>query len=142
MDVTQVPFNRLLQVANADPANGFLVSLPAGAQYTNHLGTVHAGALLAVAEAGSGAYLAREVGDSADFIPVVRRLEAKFRKPATGRVAARVTAAPGAARAWLDEANDRGRVLAAVPVEVVDDAGEVVMIATVEWFIARAPEPR
>ena len=141
MDVTQVPFNQFLQLENADPVSGALVSLPADVRYTNHLGTVHAGALLAVAEAGSGAYLARELGDVAGFIPVVRRLEAKFRKPATGRVSARVTASPGAAQAWLDEANARGRVLAGGD-NFNGHVGEVVMTATVEWFIARAPEPR
>src|SRR5262245_53679734 len=90
MDVTQLPFNRLLGLETAPPDSEFLVSLPDGTQYTNHLGTVHAGALLAVAEAGSGAYLVKHLGTGSGYVPVVRRLEAKFRKPAHGRVSARV----------------------------------------------------
>jgi hypothetical protein len=39
---------------------------------------------------------------------------------------------------WAAELGQRGRVSAAVPVEVVDAAGVVVLSATVEWFIARA----
>src|SRR5712692_3405735 len=66
MDVTALPFNRLLGLEPAPSGSGFLVSLPDGPQYTNHLGTVHASALLAAAEAGSPA--ARAAGAPA-FTP-------------------------------------------------------------------------
>lgn len=138
MDVTQLPFNRLLGLEAAPAESGFLVSLPEGPQYTNHLGTVHAGALLAVAEAGSGAFLVREMGSAAGFVPVVRRLEAKFRKAASGRIAARCAVPPAEIDRWRTELAARGRVLASVAVEVVDGAGVVVLSAVVEWFIARA----
>lgn len=59
MDVTQLPLNRLLGLESAPARSEFLVSLPDGPQYTNHIGTVHAIALLAVAEAGSAAFLIR-----------------------------------------------------------------------------------
>ena len=58
MDVTELPFNRLIGLEPAAPDSGFLVSLPAGTQYANHLGTVHAVALLAEA----GAFLASQAG--------------------------------------------------------------------------------
>ena len=51
MNVTQLPFNRLLGLELGADDNSSLVCLPDGPQYTNHLGTVHASALLAVAEA-------------------------------------------------------------------------------------------
>jgi len=57
MDVTALPFNRFLGLEKGASKSGLLVSLPASAQYTNHLGTVHASALLAVAEAGSAEFL-------------------------------------------------------------------------------------
>jgi predicted ester cyclase/acyl-coenzyme A thioesterase PaaI-like protein len=140
LDVTQLPYNRLIGLEPAPTENGFLVSLPGASQYTNHLGTVHAGALLAVAEAGSGAFLLMRLGDSTGFIPVVRRMEAKFRRPATGRVSARAVVASEEVARWKSEMIARGRVLAPVPVEVVDTGGAVVLSATVEWFITR-PTP-
>ncbi|MGV3721038.1 MAG: PaaI family thioesterase [Actinomycetota bacterium] len=82
MDVTALPFNQLVGLEAASPESGFLVTLPAGPEHGNHLGTVHASALLAVAEAGSGAFLVRHLGDADGLVPVVRRLDAKFRKPA------------------------------------------------------------
>jgi acyl-coenzyme A thioesterase PaaI-like protein len=137
MDVTQVPFNRLVGLELGTRGSDRLVSLPQGSQYTNHLGTVHAGALLAVAEAGSAAFLVKHLAGAGAVVPVVRRLEAKFRKPAGGRVSARATVSAEEVARWLCEIDARGRVLAPVPVEVVDDAGVVVMSAMVEWFIAR-----
>jgi acyl-coenzyme A thioesterase PaaI-like protein len=140
MDVTQLPFNRLVGLESGADDSGSLVCLPAGPQYTNHLGTVHAGALLTVAEAGSGAFLVRQFGPTAGFVPVVRRLEAKFRKPARGRVCARCTVGAQEVERWSAELAGRGRVLAPVTVEVVDAAGVLVLSAVVEWFLARVGE--
>jgi acyl-coenzyme A thioesterase PaaI-like protein len=138
MDVTQLPFNRLIGLQPTVADSELLVSLPEGPQYANHLGTVHASALLAVAEAGSGAFLLRKLGNQAGYVPVVRRLEARFRKPASGRVSARASIPPEQVAQWSAELAARGRVSASVPVEVVDAGGVVVLAAVVEWFIARA----
>ena len=138
MDVTELPFNRLIGLENADPEGPFLVTLPGLPQYTNHLGTVHASALLAVAEAGSGAFLVRHLGDVTGYLPVVRRLESKFRKPAHGRVSARVSAPPDELARLTTELASRGRVLIKVSVEVVDEHDVVALLAEVEWFIVRA----
>lgn len=40
MDVTQLPFNRLVGLIPADADSDFLVTLPNGPQYLNHIGTV------------------------------------------------------------------------------------------------------
>jgi len=56
MDVTQLPFNQLIGLTPADEASGFLVGISDDPNYTNHLGSVHASALLALAEAGSGEF--------------------------------------------------------------------------------------
>ena len=140
MDVTQLPFNRLVGLERGADDSEFLVCLPDNPEYTNHLGTVHASALLAVAEAGSGAFLVRQFGSGAEFVPVVRRLEAKFRKPARGRVSARCTVRAEEVEGWSAALADRGRVLAPVSVEVVDADVLVVLSAVVEWFITRAGE--
>lgn len=138
MDVSQLPFNRLIGLEPADSAGGGLVRLPGDSRYSNHLGTVHASALLAVAEAGSGAFLAQRLGNAEGFIPVVRKMEAKFRKPATGSVSARCMAGPAEVSRWSDELAARGRISVSVPMEVVDSAGVVAMSATVEWFITKS----
>jgi acyl-coenzyme A thioesterase PaaI-like protein len=137
MDITQLPFNRLVGL-QAEPDNSpFLVSLDGGPQHANHLGTLHACVLLTVAEVGSGVFLLRHLGAADGYTPVVRRLEAKFRRPAIGRVVARAAVAPERVAAWKAELASGGRVWATVPVEVVDGNGTVVLTTAVEWYISR-----
>jgi acyl-coenzyme A thioesterase PaaI-like protein len=139
MDITELPFNQLIGLELSPPDSDFLITLPPGIQYTNHLGTVHAGALFAVAEAASGVYLLRELGSlDKDVVPVVRRVDVKFRRPARGRVNARAIVAAEEVERWSEELDNRGRVLADVAIEVVDQEGVVVVTALVEWFIALA----
>jgi len=138
MEVTALPFNRFLGLEPAAPESGFLVSLPGLPQYTNHLGTVHASALLAVAEAGSGELLLRHFADASGYVPVVRRLEAKFRKPASGRTSARAWVAADEFERLKGDLELKGRAQIGVDVEVVDESGMVALTAVVEWFIVRA----
>ena len=140
MDITQIPFNHLIGLQAVAPESGFLLSLPAGTQYTNHLGTVHGSALLALAEAGSGAFLMQQFGDGTGFIPVVRKLEARFRKPASGQVFARSLAQAEDVQRWKTELASRGRLSAGILMEVVDTKEVVVLSATVEWFVTTKAE--
>jgi hypothetical protein len=83
--VTELPFNSFLGIQTAAELTR-LLQLPSGKHYLNHLGTVHASAQLALAEASSGEFLPRHFGSAEGIVPVVRRLEAKFRRPANGVV--------------------------------------------------------
>jgi acyl-CoA thioesterase FadM len=138
MDVTQLPLNQFLGLEPADPDSGFLVSLPAGPQYTNHVGTVHAVALLGVAEAASGEFLIRYFNGVTVYVPVVRRLESKFRRPAHGRISGRVSVADSVMERAVTELEAKGRALVELSVEVVDESGVVALTAQIEWFISKA----
>ncbi len=134
--VIELPFNRLLglEVAN-DPAK--VLELPAGGQYLNHLGTVHAGAQLALAEASSGEFLLRTMGDMQGIVPVVRRLESKFRKPAHGVLTSTATA-PEGIEGLRSELEAKGRALVTIQVELYDEIKAHTLSASVEWFVTRA----
>lgn len=136
MDVSQLPFNQLIGLELAGPDSGFLVRIPDHIKYSNHLGTVHGSALLAVAEAASGAFLAQTFSDVAGVVPVVRKLEAKFRKPASGQVSARCQVSTEELAQWRRELCTRQRLSAVIPVEVIDADGKLVLSATIEWFIS------
>ena len=136
VSVTELPFNSLLGIQLATDS-AHLLELPAGGQYLNHLGTVHASAQLALAEASSGEFLLRHFRSTEGILPVVRRLEAKFRKPANGAVTSAVTAAPAALEQMDAELASKGRSLIPVTVELHDESGAHVLSATVEWFIQR-----
>lgn len=140
MDIASLPFSQLIGLQISEASAEAQASLPAGPQYGNHLGTVHAAALLAVAESASGEYLLRHLGggSSAGFIPVVRKLEARFRKPAQGAVTARCPVTEQDLAEWSEELVRRGRLVALLPVEVSDEHGTLALTASIEWFISKA----
>jgi acyl-coenzyme A thioesterase PaaI-like protein len=134
--VTELPFNSFLGIQIATEPSRVL-RLPSGTQYLNHLGSVHASAQLALAEASSGEFLLRHFGSMEGIVPVVRRLEAKFRKPANGAVTSTVTAAPESLAQLDAELSAKGRCLIPVSVELHDESGAHTLSATIEWFIQR-----
>ena len=135
--VTELPFNRFIGIETAAEAPR-LLRLPAGGHYLNHLGTVHASAQLALAEASSGEFLLRALGTESGVIPVVRRMESKFRKPAHGGISSTVSTPPEAITHMTSELAARGRAIISVTVELYDDSGAHTMSATVEWFLTRS----
>jgi acyl-coenzyme A thioesterase PaaI-like protein len=135
--VVEIPFNAFLGLqAAAEPTA--LLRLPAGEKYLNHLGTVHASAQLALAEATSGEFLLRRFGQAEGVIPVVRRLEAKFSKPAHGALTSRVTTPVEELTRVETELAAKGRSLVGISVELFDEAGTRTFSAVVEWFLAKS----
>jgi len=134
VSVSELPFNRFVGIQITDDA-AHLLRLPSGKQYHNHLGTVHASAQLALAEASSGEVLLRHFGSADGIIPVVRRMEAKFRKPATGSITSTITVAPETLAQLDRELSAKGRALISIPVEIHDESGVHTLSATFEWFI-------
>jgi acyl-coenzyme A thioesterase PaaI-like protein len=137
-NVTELPFNRFVGLQPAEQPDK-LLQLPAGAHYLNHLGTVHASAQLALAEASSGEFLLRHLGSTDGIVPVVRRLEAKFRKPANGALTSTATVAPDALEQLRADLAAKGRALIAVTIDLHDASGAHTLTATVEWFIQKIP---
>ena len=137
MNITDLPFNSFIGITRSQE-EGSVLSLPNDPRYTNHLGTVHASALLALAEATSGDYLIRELGDiDFEVLPVVRRLEAKFRKPAFGAVFSKMNVSDEKKEAFTSALKSKGRGLLEIPVDVYDGEATHVLSAVVEWFVAR-----
>jgi acyl-coenzyme A thioesterase PaaI-like protein len=136
ISVTELPFNCLLGIHPASDS-AHLLELPSGNQYLNHLGTVHAGAQLALAEASSGEFLLKHFASSDDLFPVVRRVEAKFRKPANGSIVSTASAAPEALARLDAELSSKSRSVISITVEVYDELGAHTLSAKFEWFIQR-----
>ncbi len=135
MDVTAIPFNKLIGLAEADDER-YLLMLPAGGQYGNHVGTVHASALFALAEATSGVRIMSELGGRDDLGAVVRKVETKYRNPAQGAVYSTATLVEDKASV-LAEVDERGRSFAHVAVDLFDGAGKSVARFEFEWFVTK-----
>ena len=135
--VTEIPFNAFVGLeTSTDP--GSLLRLPADRRYQNHLGTVHASAQLALAEATSGEFLLRTFRATQGIVPVVRRMEAKFHKPAHGALTSRITTPPEALTEFDADLAAKGRAFLGIGVELYDEAGTRTLSAVVEWFVTRS----
>lgn len=105
-------------------ANTVATRLPA-APNVNHFGTAYAGSLFTVAELLGGVFartsLAAEGG-----VPLVKRVEIDFLRPATTDVVARATLSDAEIERVLAEYAERGKSDFELLTEVTDEAGTVV----------------
>ena len=128
MDVTQVPFNQLLGIQQAAGDADHLLELEDRPAFANHLGGVLA----------SAQFLAARFADlTGQAVPVVRRLGAKFSRPARGRLRAGARAGEQPTRKFVDDFREKGRALVGVEVEVLDGEGAATLRCTVGWFVQR-----
>ena len=133
-----VPFAKHIGVELIEIAPGRGVArLEQSGQVSNHIGTMHAGALFTLAETASGAAM---TGTFADIIMAVRPVAAEARvrylKLARGPLTATATTVepPEALRAKLDA--DK-KVAFDVAVDVTDEKGQSVAALTVAWNVRR-----
>ncbi|MBL8872230.1 MAG: YiiD C-terminal domain-containing protein [Planctomycetaceae bacterium] len=134
--VTSLPFNRHVGIQKSSTGEG-LLELPAGEQFLNHIGTVHAGAQLALAEACTGEFLLKLLSTAMGVVPVVRRVEAKFKKPAQGRIIANINTSLTQMDEPLADLQKKGRCLLTIHVDVYDEQGQHSLAASFEWFVAK-----
>ncbi len=85
-------------------------------------------------------FLLRALGSDAGIVPVVRRLESKFRKPANGAVTSTVSTPPEALEQLRADLAAKSRAIVSVVVELHDESGAHTLSATVEWFITRTSD--
>lgn len=134
MQLTEIPFAQMIRLEPAD--SPYLFCLPVHQDYTNHLGTVAAAAQFSLAEFASGQWLLDTFPDLADeVIPMLRSSNVKFKKPANGRIRAKVMAAESSITSVRQELRERKRTLCLVEVVVVNNDEATVMSGTFEWFL-------
>lgn len=136
--VTSLPFNRHVGIRMSTSEDG-LLEIPAGEQFLNHIGTVHASAQLALAEACSGEFLLNTLLKETGLVPIVRRVEAKFKKPANGKITAKINGSQTAIDESITELENKGRCFLTICVDVYDEQGQHSLSSSFEWFIAKAP---
>lgn len=136
MNVTELPFNKFIGLKSSDNPVYFLM-LENKPEYCNHLETVHASAQFALAEATSGHFLINELTELNDVIPVVRKVEVKYRKPAIGKIYSIAKIQGIEKKVVLETVREKGRILLNVEVSIFDEGGRLVMQSQFEWFIVK-----
>ena len=141
MNVLDIPFNAFLKIERPPVDSPFLLRLAESPCYLNHVGTVHASAQLALAEAGSGQWLMQALPHLIDkAVAVVRRVEAKFKSPMKGDIFSRAVTSCEEIRRSAEPIVIKGLAIVPVTIEIVDAAGNVGLIATFEWFAQKLGE--
>ena len=134
MNVTDIPFNALLQIEKPGDST-FLLKLRESPSFLNHIGTVHACVQMSLAEASSGEWLVQALPHLVDkAVAVLRRVEAKFKSPMRGEIFSRATTSLDEVRRSAETMAGKGRAIIPVTIEIVDGSGSVGLAATFEWF--------
>ena len=136
MDVTKIPFNQFIGL-KISGKNGYLLMLDKRTEYRNHLNMVHASAMFALAEASSGYFLLNEFSEMTYIVPVVRKVDVKYRKPATGAVFSKAQLQETDREEILKALIEKGRTTLKVEVSLHDEADVQVMQAIFEWFVTK-----
>ena len=136
MEVTGIPFNKKIGIRDSDDGN--VLSLQQSSELHNHLGTVHASAQFALAEAASGAYLLRKFPElSTQVVSVVRKAAVTFKKPATSDLTATANIDAEEEEKFVQLLHQKGRAIIAVTVTISDQQGKTTAIAIYDWFIQK-----
>ena len=135
MDITALPFNAHIGIARVGQGDSCLC-LKFDDRLTNHLGTLHASALFALAEATSGEFLLQSRGDRTDIGGVVRRATTKYSRPANGDVFSKVTTPVTEIETAISKVDSRGKSLVDIDVELVDMDSAVIGRFSFTWMLA------
>lgn len=136
MHVTDLAINQWLGIRIAPAGSPHLLELPDGPSLYNHVGTIHASVLFALAEACSGEYLIQQLGEaSSRTFAVLRTSSTKFRKPATGALRAKAKFTTAETSSLLQELETRKRALVSIDVEIVDAGSVTVMSGKFDWYL-------
>jgi acyl-coenzyme A thioesterase PaaI-like protein len=136
---TDLAFNQAIGLRAAPAGAAHVLELPFGEVVRNHVGTMHAAAQFALAEAASAAALQRDFPTLADHVfAVVRGVQLKYRKAATDTLYAFAQPDDFTRAHLVSDLTTRTRTTATVLVELRDAAGNVSFAGSFEWFIARA----
>ena len=135
MDVTQIPFNEFIGLNYSDNPD-YLLMMNDKQEYKNHLGTVHASVQFALAEATSGYFLSKEFSGLTNIIAVVRNVELKYRKPATGKIFSNAEFIKTEKKEVLNSLYESRRALLKVEVSLFDAEHVLVLQSVFEWFVS------
>ncbi|TGK35707.1 YiiD C-terminal domain-containing protein [Leptospira andrefontaineae] len=137
-DVLSIPFNVHIQLSRPKQGEDALLVMEDKPIYKNHVGSGHAAALFALAEGSGGEYLLSKVASLPfEIIPVVRKSEVKYKKPAQGRVVSKGVIDEAEWSAFMAQLEKKGRAGLTVGVELFDETQSNVASFSFDWFIAK-----
>lgn len=124
---TTVAFVRRSGLKALDLAPGRVKLMMPLAGNENHIGIMYAGALFTLGEVPGGA-LFLSTFDIEKYYPIVKEINIRFRRPATGDVTVEVTMSPEEVARINSEVEAHGKADFVLDEQIVDGAGQVAAI--------------
>lgn len=118
-----------------------LLEMPGSPLVQNHLGTIHAAAQFALAEAASAECLRRGYAHllpAQQSMAVVRGVTVKYRRAASGDLLAYAQPDDSTREHLANDLATRTRLTASVLVELKDRSGQLTFAGRFDWFIGKA----
>ena len=91
----------------------------------NHIGSMYAGALFTLAEIPGGALFLTSF-DASKFYPIVKEMNLRFRRPATGDIRVEASLSEAQIEQLQKQATEHGKAEYVLELQLTDDDGEVV----------------
>ena len=91
----------------------------------NHIGSMYAGALFTLAEIPGGALFLTSF-DSQHFYPIIKEMNLRFRRPATGDIRVEARLEDAQIQALQKQATEEGKAEYVLELQLIDESGEVV----------------
>ncbi|HOW84276.1 MAG TPA: YiiD C-terminal domain-containing protein [Spirochaetota bacterium] len=105
----------------------------------NHIGMMYAGSLFTIGEVSGGAIFGVTF-DYLKYIPIVKEVAIRFRKPALSDVTLEVELTPERARELQDITEQKGKADFTMDLEIKDSSGETVALVHGIWQVRKIPE--
>ena len=136
MRAVEIPFVAHVGIEEQDEST---LVLPLTQEVGNHVGTMHAAALFALAETQSGVFLQQLFPDYGvnEVLPLLRGSSVKYRSSATTMIHAVASVEKEDQEKFLSQFERKGRASIMVTVELRDIQENVVMTGEFSWFVQR-----
>jgi len=113
--------------------------MPLNEDNTNHVGIMYAGSLFTLGEF-SGGIIHLVSMDFTKFVPIVKEVHIRFRRPAMTDITMEVTMTEQEAERLQAEAEENGKADYELHLELKDQSGETVAEVNGTWQIRKMPE--
>jgi hypothetical protein len=137
MNILDIPFHKFLNFKKYS-VDEFIFIAEEKPEYLNHLNNIHACVQLSLAEASSGEFLLNQFFELRnELIPVIRKTEARYHKPANGSLYSKASFDSVSKETVLNDLVQKNRVIVKVKTEIFDGQNNKSLTATFEWFITK-----
>lgn len=134
MKLTDIPYAKLTNIKEEEE----YLALILNDSISNHVGTIHAGAIFTLAESESGHYLQQCFPEQKDkVVAMVRDASIRYKQPASRKIIASATISDEEMEKFNSRFERKGRSTITIDVEIKDIENTLISTASFLWYIQK-----